>query len=169
MRLKIHFGAALVSFALLAGPVMAQELIIYPAKGQTQEQMEKDKFECYSWAKNETGFDPMQMPTATKPPPPKQASGSTAGGVVKGGAGGGLLGAGVGAIAGGKKGAKKGLAIGAISGGALGGMRSHSQQKKDDQARQQWEKEQTNQYMHARTSYNRAYGACLEGRGYSVK
>ena len=85
MKLKIHFAAALVAFMLPAGALMAQELIIYPAKGQSQEQMEKDKFECYSWAKNQTGFDPMQMPTATAPPPSKQASGSTAGGVVKGG------------------------------------------------------------------------------------
>jgi len=34
--------------------------IIYPAKGQSQQQMEKDKYECYTWAKGQTGFDPMQ-------------------------------------------------------------------------------------------------------------
>lgn len=59
--------------ALLAGPALAQEFIVYPAKGQSQEQMEKDKFECYSWAKNQTGFDPMQLPQATAPPPKKEA------------------------------------------------------------------------------------------------
>jgi hypothetical protein len=100
----------------IAGTAVAQDLMIYPAKGQSQDQMEKDKFECYSWAKGQTGFDPMETPKATAPPPTKQAKSSTAGGAVKGGVGGGVLGAGVGAIAGGKKGAKKGAAIGAVSG-----------------------------------------------------
>jgi len=82
----------------IAGTAVAQDFMIYPAKGQSQEQMEKDKFECYSWAKEQTGFDPMETPKATEPPPTKQAKSSTAGGAVKGGAGGGLVGAGVGAI-----------------------------------------------------------------------
>jgi hypothetical protein len=51
----------LVSLALfavfLASSALAQDLIIYPAKGQSQEQMEKEKFECYTWAKQQTGFD----------------------------------------------------------------------------------------------------------------
>ena len=37
--------------ALVTGPVLAQEQIIYPSKGQSAEQLEKDKFERYSWAK----------------------------------------------------------------------------------------------------------------------
>jgi predicted lipid-binding transport protein (Tim44 family) len=153
----------------IAGTAVAQDFMIYPAKGQSQDQMEKDKFECYSWAKGQTGFDPMEMPKATAPPPSKKATSSTAGGAVKGGVGGGLLGAGVGAIAGGKKGAKKGVLIGGLSGGAIGGIRSSSQQKQDKQAQKQWEQQQTNQYMQKRDTYNRAYSACLEGKGYTVK
>jgi len=153
----------------IAGTAVAQDFMIYPAKGQSQEQMEKDKFECYSWAKEQTGFDPMETPKATEPPPTKQAKSSTAGGAVKGGAGGGLVGAGVGAIAGGKKGAKKGAAIGAVTGGAAGGMKSSSQQKQDKQAQKQWEEQQTNQYLQKRDTYNRSYSACLEGKGYTVK
>ena len=131
----LFFAVFLVSLA------QAQEIIVYPAKGQSNDQMEKDKFECYSWAKGQTGFDPMEMPKATAPPPSKKATSSTAGGAVKGGVGGGLLGAGVGAIAGGKKGAKKGVVIGGLSGGAIGGIRSSSQQKQDRQAQKQWEQE----------------------------
>jgi hypothetical protein len=71
--------------------------------------------------------------------------------------------------AGGKKGAKNGAAIGALSDGAIGGMRSHSQKTKDEQAKKQWEQQQVNAYSQKRNSYNRAYGACLEGRGYTVK
>ena len=47
---------------------LGQDLIVFPANGQTQEQVEKDKSECYGWAKQETGFDPMQSQ------PPAQAA-----------------------------------------------------------------------------------------------
>jgi hypothetical protein len=63
--------------------VQAQEIIVYPAKGQSNDQMEKDKFECYIWARDQTGFDPMQMPIASSPPPSqerKSVGGSTLGG-----------------------------------------------------------------------------------------
>src|SRR5210317_1574970 len=160
---RIHrFLIFLLLPVFIAGTALAQDFMIYPAKGQSQDQIEKDKFECYSWAKGQTGFDPMEMPKATAPPPSQKATSSTAGGVVKGGVGGGLLGAGVGAIAGGGKGAKKGAAIGAVSGGAIGGVRSSSQQKQDEQARKRWEQEQVAAYAQKRNSYNRAYAACLE-------
>ena len=42
---------------MTAGTAVAQELIVFPAKGQSNDQMEQDKFSCYTWAKNETGFD----------------------------------------------------------------------------------------------------------------
>ena len=166
---KIMIFFLLFSVGAFSATAFSQELVIYPANGQSQDQMEKDKFECYSWAKEQTGFDPMQKPTATAPPPPKQAQHSTAGGAVRGGVGGALLGAGVGAIAGGSKGARKGAAIGGVSGGVLGGARSHNQQQQDQQARAQWEREQAQQYASKRNGYNRAYSACMEGRGYTVK
>jgi hypothetical protein len=34
------------------------DLIIYPKNGQTKEQQAADQFECHSWAKGQTGFDP---------------------------------------------------------------------------------------------------------------
>ena len=159
----------LIASFVFSGPAMGSDVFIYPNKGQSQKQQDKDKYECYDWAKKQTGFDPMELPTATSAPPPQKATSSTAGGVVKGGVGGGLLGAGVGAIAGGGKGAKKGAAIGAVSGGAIGGVRSSSQQKQDEQARKRWEQEQVAAYAQKRNSYNRAYAACLEGKGYTVK
>jgi len=61
-----------VGLFFLTGIVSAQDMIIYPAKGQSQEQLDKDKYECYSWAKKQTGFDPMQMPTASTPPPQQE-------------------------------------------------------------------------------------------------
>jgi hypothetical protein len=158
----------LFALVLFAGAAAAQDLVVYPAGGQSNEQMEKDKFECYGWAKGQSGFDPMQMPTASSPAPLKGDK-SVAGGAVKGGVAGGIGGAVIGGIANGKKGARKGAAIGGLSGGAIGGMRSRSQNKQANAKREQWEREQANLYMQQRNLYNRNFAACMEGRGYSVK
>ena len=144
-------------------PVWSQDLIVYPAKGQSQDQMEKDKLECYTWAKGQTGFDPMKMPTASSPPPQQEAQ---KGGVGRGAVRGGAVGLAAGAIAGD---AGKGAAIGAASGGLIGGMKKRDQKRSQQAAQTQWEQEQANAYMQGRNSYNRAFGACLEGRGYTVK
>lgn len=165
----IKWALAFLVFALfLVSHLHAQELIVFPAKGQSSEQMEKDKFECYSWAKGQAGFDPMQMPTATSPAPSRKKK-SVGGSLLKGGLAGGAGGGIIGGIARGKKGAKKGAAIGALSGGAFGGMRSSKQNRKADKKRKQWEQEQASQYMQQRNTYNRAHSACLEGKGYTVK
>lgn len=140
----------------------AQDPIIFPAKGQSQEQTEKDKLSCYQWAKNETGFDPMQTPTASAPPPQQQA-----------GQGGALKGAAAGAAAGAlikKSGSRsKGAATGAVVGGVLGGARQAGQARQDEQARQEWEQQQAKEYAQKRTTYNRAFAACMESKGYTVK
>jgi hypothetical protein len=159
---------AVVLVTLLYGTAVAQELVIYPSKGQSNEQTEKDKYACYSWAKGQTGFDPMAVPQATTAPPPQQTK-NVAGGAVRGGVGGAALGAGIGAIAGGSSGAGRGAAIGGLSGGTIGALRSHSQNQQTEQAQKHWEQEQVAQYQQRRNNYNRAYGACLEGRGYTVR
>jgi hypothetical protein len=155
--------AFIIVVVAAAPPVFAQDPIIYPNKGQNAEQQEKDKSECYMWAKQQTGFDPMQTPTATAPPPGQEAP---QGGVGRGAARGALVGVTAGAIAGD---AGKGAAIGAASGALVGGMRRQDQQRQQQQAQQQWEQEQAANYANQRNNYNRAYGACLEGRGYTVK
>lgn len=159
MRRSMAVGAAacLLLSATMAGPaVAAQEPIIYPNKGQSKKQMEQDKFSCYQWAKEQTGFDPMQAPTATAPPPEKK------GGVLKGAAGGALAGVAIGAIAGD---AGKGAAIGAASGGVIGGVRKHRSEKAQDE----WSQQQSAGYDQRRSEYNRAQSACMEGKGYTVK
>jgi len=159
-RWTFVYMVAIIFFAVTA---TAQELIVYPAKGQSNDQMEQDKFSCYSWAKNETGFDPMAPPTTSAPPPAREAS---QGGVVRGAARGALVGVAAGAIAGD---AGKGAAIGAASGGLIGGMRRRDQYRREATNQNQWEQQQAQQYAQKRTTYNRAYSACLEGKGYTVK
>lgn len=132
--------------------------VIYPAKGQNQQQQEKDKYECYGWAKNQTGFDPMQAGSAPKAPPPPQPGGQRVKGAARGAA--------VGAVAGGVAGdAGKGAAAGAAGGAMVGGMKKRDQQKAAAQSQQQ----QASAVAAKQGDYNRAFGACMEGRGYKVK
>jgi len=73
----------------------AQEPIVFPAQGQSDEQMDQDKYACYTWAKKESNFDPMAVPTASAPPPKQKETKASAG---RGAVGGALLGAGLGKV-----------------------------------------------------------------------
>lgn len=148
---------ALVGTQVVITPeCVAQEPIVYPSKGQGADQREKDKYECYQWSRQQTGFDPMQPATAQAPAPEQR------GGALRGAAGGALLGTAVGAIAGD---AGTGAAIGAASGGIIGGARRRQSTKSQEQLAQQ---EQAG-YAQQRNQYDRAWSACMEGRGYTVK
>jgi hypothetical protein len=160
----VFLAAAMLMAILWAGTARAQDLIIFPAKGQSQDQMERDKFECYTWAKQQTGFDPTATPRASSPPPQQQAP---EGGVVRGAARGALVGAVVGEIA--RDDAGKGAAAGAMGGALIGGMRRRDQARRQAQAEQQWAAQQATQYNAKRSEYNRALSACLEAKGYTVK
>ena len=134
------------AFALASASALAQSgLYVYPQKGQDKEQQDRDEYECYRWAKQNSGVDP-SAPSAGRD------RGRRAGGTVRGAAGGAALGAGIGAIAGN---AGKGAAIGAAAGGVRG-RRGAMQAEQRDQAA-------------TRNSYDRAYAACMEGRGYTVR
>ncbi len=163
MRVAIRYCLAVCLF-LAAGSASAQEMFIYPNEGQTGAQQEQDKFECYGWAKSNTGFDPMAPPVATAPPPKKQqAKGGAGRGALRGLA----LGTAVGAIKG--SGGKQARATGAAVGGLVGGMRRSDQKRQEEADLKAWEQDQVASYQRNRNNYNRAYGACLEGRGYTVR
>lgn len=155
MRFTINI-IKVVSIWAVASTAVA-EPIIFPAKGQSQQQLEQDKYACYSWAKTNTGFDPMQAsaPSAA----PQQSSG---GGLIRGAGRGAALGAVGGAIAGD---AGTGAAVGAATGALARGFRNRDQKKQQQQANAQSQQ----QYNAAHQTYDRAYAACLEGKGYTVK
>ena len=163
MRFINFLAVTAVLSLVLAAQGHAQDLMVYPAQGQSQEQQQKDEFECYNWAKQQSGFDPMAAPQATAPPPQQQGrQASPLGGAARGAA----VGAVGGAIGGN---AGKGAAIGAATGALLGGMRRNEQKQKQQQAQQQWEQQQAAQYQQNRSNYNRALAVCLEGLGYTVR
>ena len=154
-RLLILVAALAVSFA-----AQAQKPIVYPAKGQSQQQQQKDDGECYSWAKSNTCIDPAQASA----PPPQQTGPAVGGGErVRGAARGAVGGAVVGEIAGDndddrRDAARAGAAIGTVRGGRQA-RQNQAAANQNAQAQQQG----------AMNTYYRAYGACMEGRGYSIK
>ena len=152
-----------VAVLFAAECALAAEMYIYPNKGQSASQQAKDQAECGNWAKQQSAFDPAAPQKASAPPP---APGAPIGGVLRGGARGALGGLAIGAIAGN---AGKGAAIGAAAGGLLGGMRRVDQVRSQQYAQQQWASQQAAIYEQNRANYNRAFGACMEGRGYTVK
>jgi len=152
--------ACLSLAAMLAGSAIAQQSapVIYPAQGQSKEQQEQDKFTCYGWAKGESGFDPMAPPVASTPPPAQEAS---KGGVVRGAARGAI----VGGIVDGSDGAKTGAGAGAV----VGGARRADQRRQQTHQQEQRQQQQAQQQASGRANYDRHYGACMEGRGYTVR
>jgi hypothetical protein len=134
-------------------------LFVYPAKNQPAEQQRKEESECYGWAKNQSGIDPTAPPPVAPPPEQKSADGSA----LKGAAAGAAVGTAVGAIVG-ETG--EGAAIGAVT-GALRGRRAKKQ--KDKQEQQAYQQQTAAQQAHVQETFKKAYGACLEGKGYTVK
>jgi YMGG-like Gly-zipper len=149
-------GVLVVSGVLAGGAVFAKP-VAYPSKGQSPQQQQNDEGACYSWAKSNTGIDPAAL-AANQPPPP---SGPAVGGGerLRGAARGAAGGAAIGAIAGD---AGKGAAVGAVGGTVVGGARARNNR----QAAAASNQAQTQGSM---DTFYRAWGACMEGRGYSVK
>jgi hypothetical protein len=161
-RLPTRAGLALLVLSVSLPGAAQQGLFIYPSRGQSSEEQEKDKYECNQWAVQQTGFNPMDAPSASAPPPQQQ---KPRGGLLRGGAFGAGLGAIGGAIAGN---AGEGAAIGAIAGGLLGAVRRRDQVQSNEEAQQNWADQQAASYDQRRGRWESAYKTCLTGRGYTV-
>jgi len=145
-----RYSPALVAVALAAFATVsaAQKPSVYPAKKQTAQQQKKDDGECGTWAKQNTGIDPA---VASQPAPQKTGPAVGGGERVKGAAGGAIIGG----IAGN---AGAGAAVGTV----VGGHKARKDQRTENTQAQQ-------QQQQAMNTYYKAYGSCMEGRGYSVK
>jgi Glycine-zipper domain len=159
LPLLVLATALLVPYAAVGA--QAGQLYIYPAKGQSQAQQDKDRYECHSWAVSQTGFDPSNPRTHASNAARASQYRPSQPHVARGAGRGAALGAVGGAIAGN---AGKGAAAGAAMGGLAGGFRRR------DERRQQATASTENQAAttSARDAYNRAFAACLKGRGYTV-
>lgn len=163
-------------------PSMSIGVFTFARNGQSADQQLKDESECYGLAKQRTGIDPQAPAPAGKSAEQKAAEQKAAaesasgkkGGAVGGAARGAAGGAAIGAIAGD---AGKGAAAGAVAGTMRGSMAqrqanaaAQKQAAAQAAAKQQKEEEQM-KLAHAEglDTFQRAFAACMDARGYSVK
>lgn len=168
-------GAITVAFGQSApqGKTLAASagVFAYPAKGQKPEKQAQDEAECYNWAKQQSGYDPMQPPPPPTAQPTQAQTGPTADGSRAKGA---LRGAAAGAIIGevANNDASEGAAIGAVVGTMAGGRRSRqaqAQQQQQAQAQQQASVDQAKAAQQQQAaSFKSGMGVCLQARGYAV-
>ena len=144
-------------------------LYFYQTKGQTPAQQDRDRYECYQWAVNQTGYDPGQAQLAphqrievrsATPPGSDTAAGAVAGAVI-------------GSMLSPRHDRGQGLVFGAITGAIMG---SASEQAKQEQAARMEQNYNANRNAqeyakleHQARNYRRAMTACLEGHGYTVR
>ena len=142
-------------------------LFVYPAKGQAADKQGQDETECYGWARQQTGIDP------TAAPAPVATAEAPKGGAVKGAARGAAKGAAVGAVSDERHVGDEGsldAGEGAAAGAAAGAVKGRRAQKKAaKQADAQAQQAAKTQDATAKDTFKKAWGACLEGRGYTVK
>ena len=140
----------------------------YPQQGQSPQQLDRDRYECSTWATQQSGFNP----SAPNVPPHErvQVVGGPApgSGVAVGAITGGILGAAVSN----PRNAGAGLLLGALLGGAIGAgaeasADAQAQAAADSHVNARMQA-QAAQIERRASDYRRALGACLEGRGYSV-
>jgi hypothetical protein len=134
-------------------------LYVFPSNEQDPETQDTDELACYKWAMEQTGYDPINPPQVQA----EQVDRSPDGTAVAGAARGAAAGAAIGAIAGD---AGEGAAIGAVA----GAMRGRRAKVVGDQMEQQQNnaaaEAQKNEMMEG---FKKAFSACMEGKGYTVK
>jgi len=135
------------------------KLYVYPTGGQGQQQQKEDEFECYKWAVEQSGIDPLNLPKVEAAP----VQAGPTGGAVKGAAKGAAAGAAIGAITGD---AGTGAAVGATA-GAMAGRRAGKQAQA--QQNQQAQASTAAKEQEMKDSFVKAFSVCIEGKGYTIK
>ena len=107
MKALTGVGVLFAAAAVAPGIVLAQSYV-YPTRGQSPQQQQKDQGECHAWAIQQTGVNPAAMA-----PPPSGPTGQVAGT------------------------AARGAAIGAATGALVGGFRRADQRRAAEQSQAQ--------------------------------
>jgi hypothetical protein len=141
---------------------VGQPLYFYPMRGQDERTQQRDRYECYRWASDQTRSDPGMTPLRhVGAPPPAvyydpQPGRDTA------------LGAATGAIIGGMSAsspqhAGEAAAVGLVLGAIIGAVSDQARAENARQANAQVAAVQTH------GDFRRAMAACMSGRGYAVR
>ncbi len=175
--LNLRNGTLLVLAALLSACVVpppqrtvvaqsqpvVQPLMVYPAKGQSPDQLERDRYECHVWAVQQSGFDPSR-PGA---PPGERVVVQPATPPGAGTAVGAIAGAILGAAIAGPRNAGAGLLVGGITGAAVGTASDYNAQAQANAEQAQFDRRAVGSDA-GYVNYRRAISACLDARGYTI-
>ena len=140
-----------------------QQVYVYPAQGQSEEQTERDRYECHVWAVQQTGVDPSRADSNAYERVIVQPANPPGAGAV----GGAIAGAIIGTIIGGPRNAGAGLILGGATGAIVGSAADANAEAQANQTQAQINQSMAQGRARA-DSYHRAIGACLSGRGYTV-
>ncbi|MDE2304025.1 MAG: glycine zipper 2TM domain-containing protein [Gammaproteobacteria bacterium] len=163
-------GSAALAALLLAGcveqpvrtmagpPPRPQRLFVYPSRGQSPEQQDRDRYDCHVWAVKQTGVDPSQ---ASAGPYERVVVQPAPGAATFAGAVGGAI---VGSMIGGDDNSGVGALLGGVAGAMIGSAADANAAAQARLTREQIATERANA-----DSYRRAITACLSARGYTVR
>ena len=153
MRMITIYTLSAVLILLQAPELRAQDVYVYPTKNQTDEQMGRDKEECHDWAVKQTGVDPVTM--AAEPPAASKSAGEERSAARPWAPRAGRCRA---------RPEPERCMASASDGWCMRSARDRQMEEQQDaQAKEQQQRQAQLQ------KYDRAYGACLTGRGYTVQ
>lgn len=162
-------GGLVCVLSVLSMAAVADETYVFPAANQSAEQQKKDEYECYLWAVEQSGYDPVasgkaesSLTTADSDNTSSESSG--AGKSMLGGA---ARGAVIAEVSDGDAG--KGAATGATLGLMKGKRRQQSQQEQERLEAEERARAEAEAREKLVSNYQRANAACLEGRNYVIK
>ncbi|HEY6432430.1 MAG TPA: hypothetical protein VIZ17_10650 [Acetobacteraceae bacterium] len=138
-------------------------IIVYPAKGQSPEQLDRDRYECHVWAVQQSGFDPSRSGV----PPGERVVVEPATPPGAGTAVGAIAGAILGAAIAGPRDAGAGLVLGGITGAAVGSASDANAQAQANAEQARIDRRSAGAEAGA-ANYRRAISACLDARGYTT-
>jgi hypothetical protein len=144
------------------------DIYVYPSKGQTDSQLDRDRYECHSWAFKQTGYDPSAPHLA----PHQQVQVVAMPADHRGAVGGAMTGAVIGASVSRPYDGARGAIVGAVAGAVLGAASDSARAREAaGNPRGPTGPELAEQARLEKQAYDyrRAISACLEGRGYTVK
>ena len=148
---------------VVAAQPVPSPIVVYPAQGQSPDQLERDRYECHVWAVQQTGFDPSRPGL----PPGERVVVQPANPPGSGTAVGAIAGAILGAALAGPRDAGFGAVFGGVTGAAIGSASDANAQAQANVAQAQANQSYA-QGQAAASNYRRAISACLDARGYKT-
>lgn len=146
-------------------PPVTADIYVYPANGQSDRQLDRDRYECHGWSVKQSGYDPSLQSATPRPQSQVVVTPPDHRGAVNGAVAGAIIGASVS----GHHDSAEGALVGAVAGAMIGAVSDVSRAR--EAAGHTSRQSATGQARLEKQAYDyrRAISACLEGRGYTVK